>query len=86
MFRINVANSDGVWNYSEQKIKITIKATFLSYMVVHCLDDFLVVGGLSLYLVYSRINRSKFQREILEEKVRIRTREVEKQKKTRGPK
>ena len=79
VFRVNVANSDGVWNYSEQKIKITIKPPFyLTWWFIALM--ILVVGGLSLYLVYSRINRSKFQREILEEKVRIRTREVEKQK------
>ena len=79
-FVVNAANADGVWSYNEQRIKIIIKPPF--YLTWWFISAFsVVVIGLIAFLIYSRANRSKFQREILEKKVRDRTREVENQKK-----
>ncbi len=79
-FVVNAANSDGVWSYNEQRIKIIIKPPFyLTWWFIS--GTSVIVIGLLAFLIYSRINRSKFQREILERKVRDRTREVENQKK-----
>jgi len=79
-FIVKAANSDGVWSYNERKIKIIIKPPFyLTWWFITGLA--LIIGSITAYTIYSRLNRSKFQREILERKVRDRTREVENQKK-----
>ena len=78
-FYVKVSNGDGVWSYNEQRIKITIKPPYyLTWWFTSLIS--LIVGSVVAFLVYSRMNRSKFQREILEKKVRDRTREVENQK------
>ena len=78
-FLVTSANSDGVWNTQEEKIKIIIKPPFyLTWWFILSLSIFLL--SLLAYTLKSRINRSKSQREILEKKVRDRTREVENQK------
>lgn len=78
-FLVKSANSDGVWNSKEEKIKIIIKPPFyLTWWFILSLSIFLL--SVLAYTIKSRINRSKSQREILEKKVRDRTREVENQK------
>ena len=78
-FLVKSANSDGVWNMKEEKIKIVIKPPFyLTWWFIISLSVFFL--SLLAYTLNSRINRSKSQREILEKKVRDRTREVENQK------
>lgn len=78
-FLVSVANSDEVWSYQEEKIKIIIKPPFyLTWWFITGVS--LLLGSILAYTLYSRINRSKFQREFLEKKVRDRTREVENQK------
>lgn len=78
-FLVSVANSDQVWSYEEEKIKIIIKPPFyLTWWFITGVSVFL--GSIIANTIYSRINRSKSQREILEKKVRDRTREVENQK------
>ena len=79
VFYVNVGNGDGAWSNNGQKIKITIKPPFyLTWWFISLTS--VVLGSLMLFLIYSRVNRSKFQRENLEKKVRDRTREVENQK------
>jgi len=79
-FLVRSANSDGVWNTKEEKITIIIKPPFyLTWWFISGISAF-ILGFIAL-TIKSRINRSKTQREILEKKVRDRTREVENQKK-----
>lgn len=79
-FLVTSANSDGVWNTQEEKVKIIIKPPFyLTWWFTLTLGVFLL--SLITYTLKSRINRSKSQRAVLEKKVRDRTREVENQKK-----
>ena len=79
-FLVTSANSDGIWNPKEEKITIIIKPPFyLTWWFISGVS--VIILGLIAYTINSRINRSKSQREILEKKVRDRTREVENQKK-----
>ncbi len=79
-FIIKSANSDGIWNTNEKNIKIIIKPPFyLTWWFISGVT--VIILGFIAFTINSRINRSKTQREILEKKVRDRTREVENQKK-----
>ncbi|MBK21413.1 MAG: hypothetical protein CMP63_03715 [Flavobacteriales bacterium] len=79
-FLVKSANSDGIWNPKEEKITIIIKPPFyLTWWFISGISAFIL--GFIAITIKSRINRSKIQREILEKKVRDRTREVENQKK-----
>lgn len=79
-FLVKSANSDGVWNIKEEKIKIIIKPPFyFTWWFILGISVFIL--GFIAYTINSKINLSKSQREILEKKVRDRTREVENQKK-----
>ncbi|MBO73008.1 MAG: hypothetical protein CMD35_05245 [Flavobacteriales bacterium] len=79
IFSVTSANSDGIWNNSQKTIKIIIKPPFyLTWWFI--LGIIIFITSLIAFTIKSRINRSKTQREILEKKVRDRTREVEDQK------
>lgn len=78
-FVVKVANSDGVWSYKEEKIHIVIKPPFYMTWWFILLAS-LLAGGLIFYFVYTKITSSKRQREVLEKKIRERTKEVEEQK------
>ena len=80
VFLVKSANSDGVWNKEVEKIKIIIKPPFyLTWWFILGLSVFIL--SLTAFGIKSRVNRSRSQRQILEKKVRDRTREVENQKK-----
>lgn len=78
-FVVKVANSDGIWSHNEERIHIVIKPPFYAtwwFITIVVL----VVGGLIFYVVYTKVTSSKRQREVLEKRIRSRTKEVEEQK------
>ena len=80
VFKVKVANSDGIWNENIAQINVLVKPPFWRTLwfiiIVYILLPLLMVYGVIRY----RINQVKEQKELLEVQVRERTREVIKQK------
>ena len=77
-FNVKTANSDSKWS-EIKKIHIIIKPPF--YLSWWFITGVILVSSLILFLIiYSRVTMARRQRNVLERKVRERTREVEKQK------
>lgn len=80
VFKVKVANSDGVWSEEVAQIKVVVDPPFWRTLwfiiVVYILIPLLLVYGVVKY----RINQVKAQKEKLEVLVRSRTTEVIKQK------
>jgi len=80
IFKVKVANSDGVWSEEIAQIKVVVTPPFwrtLWFVIIfYILFPLLMVYGIIKY----RINQVKAQKELLEVQVRERTNEVIKQK------
>ncbi|MBL4593538.1 MAG: hypothetical protein JKX68_06965 [Flavobacteriales bacterium] len=80
IFKVKVANSDGIWSDEVAKIRIIVEPPFwktLWFIIIfYILFPLLMVLGIVKY----RINQVKAQKELLEVQVRERTYEVLKQK------
>tara|TARA_B100000809_G_scaffold112084_1_gene110607 strand:- start:139 stop:3957 length:3819 start_codon:yes stop_codon:yes gene_type:complete len=80
VFKIKVANSDGVWSDEIAQINIIVESPFWKTLwfiiLVYILIPLLMVLGIIRY----RINQVKAQKVLLEELVRERTKEVSQQK------
>lgn len=80
IFKVKVANSDGVWSDNIAQIKVTVEPPFWQtiwfILIFYILIPVLMVYGIVMY----RINQVKKQKEILEIQVKERTHEVIKQK------
>lgn len=80
IFKVKVANSDGVWNEEAAQIKVVVNPPFWRtiwfLILVYILLPIVMVYGVIRY----RINQVKDQKELLEVQVKERTREVIKQK------
>jgi len=80
IFKVKVANSDGVWSDEVAQIKVLVNPPFWRtiwfLILVYILLPIIMVYGVIRY----RINQVKEQKELLEVQVKERTREVIKQK------
>ena len=78
-FILKVANPDGIWSYGEERIHIVIKPPFyLTWWFITIVS--VLISSILFYSIYVRVNRAKIQRDLLEDKVKNRTLEVENQK------
>ncbi len=80
VFKVKVANSDGVWSDEEATINVVVESPFWKtlwfILVVYGLIPLLLAYGIIRY----RINQVKAQKVLLEDLVRERTKEVSQQK------
>ncbi|PCI94368.1 MAG: hypothetical protein COB15_14335 [Flavobacteriales bacterium] len=80
VFKVKVANSDGVWSEEIAQIRVIVEPPFwrtLWFVIIfYILIPVLLIYGVVMY----RINQVKEQKELLEVQVRERTREVIQQK------
>lgn len=80
VFKVKVANNDGVWSDEIAQIRVVVKPPFWMtiwfIIIVYILIPLLLVFG----VIRFRINQVKAQKELLEVQVKERTREVIKQK------
>lgn len=80
IFKVKVANSDGIWSEEIAQIRVIVEPPFWRnwwfIIIFYIIMPILMVYGLVMY----RINQVKAQKELLEAQVRERTYEVIKQK------
>ncbi|MBL4667727.1 MAG: hypothetical protein JKY30_00485 [Flavobacteriales bacterium] len=80
VFKVKVANSDGVWSEQVAKIRVVVEPPFwrtLWFVIIfYILSPLLMIYGIIKY----RINQEKVHKELLEVQVLDRTREVIRQK------
>ncbi len=78
-FRVRASNNNGIWNHDGAKLHIVIKPPFYQqvWFYVVCVIGFIL---LTFLYVHVRTKKLKYQRKILEDKVRERTEEVLTQK------
>lgn len=79
LFKVKVANSDGVWGKEIKTIKVIVKPPFWATWWFRTILTLLILLVIYSYII-SRINRVKSQKLLLELQVRERTHEVIKQK------
>ena len=79
IFKVKAANSDGVWNENEIKLKIIIEPPFWKTWWFIILIIIFILGG--IYAIYlSRVKLLKRQQKVLEYEVDKRTRKIRRQK------
>jgi len=80
VFKVKVANSDGIWSDNVAQIKVIVEPpfwqTFWFILLFYIITPILMVYGIVMY----RIKQVKTQKELLEVQVRDRTSEVIRQK------
>lgn len=79
VFKVKVANSDGVWSDEVAKINVVVEPPIWGTWWFRVLGIFIILTIIYVYSI-SRIDRVKQQKELLEVQVRERTQEVINQK------
>lgn len=75
IFHVKGSNNDGVWNEEGISLAITIHPPFWATWWFRLLASVVVIGSIALW-IFVRIRRIQKQKEILEHKVSIRTKEL----------
>ena len=79
VFHVMGSNNDGMWNFEGDNIKIVIRPPWWQSKTAYIIYCLLIIGGIFRYIRW-RINKLKRDKNILEQQILERTKEIARQK------